>query len=119
MQEKRKYQRIHQDFSIVCKVFKRVETDSYAFRIIDISIGGLSFLGSDLFTKDDLLQIILRIPPTFKDKIEVFGRIVDSQKTEDNLFKTHVALIDISPLTRAALSGMIEQFNLQKTLRQP
>ena len=118
MQERRKYRRADEDFYILCKTFRKVELDAQVFKILDISQGGLSFLGRDLHTKDDLLQIVLRIPPDFKEKIELFGRVINSQEDKGQYFKTHVAFIDIPFSTKTILTRIIEETSSRKTPKQ-
>ena len=115
MQEKRKYKRIKANFGILCKEFRRIDLDTEISRILDISKGGVSFLANHQLLEGDILQMILRIPPHFKEKVELFGRVVASEQDQEALFKTRVAFIEMDPLAKTILSRMTEQDNSPET----
>lgn len=110
-QEKRKDQRVKEDFSILCKIFRKTELDGNVSRLIDISKSGASFSTDTQLTKSDILHLIFRIPPDFKEKVELFGRVIDSQEENEGSFKTRIAFIDIDANAKAILSRIIEQTN--------
>ena len=110
-QEKRKDKRVKEDFSILFKIFRKTELDGNVSRLIDISKSGASFVTDTQLTKNDILHLIFRIPPDFKNKAELFGRVIDSQAENSGSFKTRVAFIDIDSNARTILSRIIEQTN--------
>ena len=109
MQEKRKEQRVKKDFGILCRIYERTELDGDMSKIIDISKSGLCFLTSNQLSPYHLLELNFRMPPDFKEKIQLYGRVVDSQKENDNEFRIRVAFIDIPRASRVALEQFIEQ----------
>ena len=78
-------------------------------KIIDISKSGLSFLTPQEFLRNDILQMIFRLPPDFKEKIEILGRVVESVPTVQRGFKTRVSFINVDPGAKTMLSQMIEK----------
>ena len=117
-QEKRRDKRVREDFSILCRMYTRNEMEGDVSRILDISKSGLCFLGETQFRKNDIMQIMLRVPPDFREKIEIFGRIIESQKMTETDFKTRVAFIDILPETKTALDNIIAQASFREAFKQ-
>ena len=113
-QEKRKSQRVKEDFSILCKIFRKTELEGTVSKIIDISKSGVAFFTNNPLSKNDLLQMTFRTPPDFKEKIELFGRVIDSQKVTETNFKTRVTFIDIGANAKTILNSFIEQAALRK-----
>jgi len=105
--EKRQTKRIKEDFNIFCRVFRRVEFDASVSQIVDIGKGGICFQADNPITPGDLILMILRMPPTCKEKVELYGRVVACEP-KDRQFKIHVAFIDIAPATKATLERIIE-----------
>ncbi len=114
VQEKRKDKRVKEDFSILCRIFRKIQTDVSVSRIMDISKSGISFLTDNQMTKNDILQMIFRIPPDFKEKVELFGRVIESEPEQESVFKTRVAFIDINPQAKNTLNRIIEQATSRK-----
>lgn len=112
-QEKRQSKRVKEDFNILCRIFRRMELDASVSRIVDISKGGICFLFDSPITPGDLLQITFRIPPTFKEKAELFGRAVACNDDKGH-FKVRVAFIDIPAETKSNLERLIQQASLKE-----
>ena len=108
-QEKRKDKRVKEDFSILCKIFRKTTISGNVSRIIDISLSGMAFVTDNPLTQDDILEIIFRIPPSFKEKVELFGRVIDCRPGKESNFKTRVIFIDISERAKTLLAHLIEQ----------
>ena len=117
-EEKRKDKRVKEDFSILCKIFRKIELEGNVSKIIDISRHGVAFQTDTPFLKDDIAQIIFRIPPDFQKKVELYGRIVDSVQTADSGFKIRVAFIDIGEPTQQILVRIIEQANFKSAFKK-
>ncbi len=103
--EKRRAKRVKENFSIICKVYSKTELGGELLRLIDMSTTGLSFTAEDELSKNDILQLAFRVPPDLKLKIEIFGRVVGCEKTDEGKFATRVAFIDISQETKDILSN--------------
>lgn len=114
VQEKRKEKRIKEDFSILCRVFRKIALDGQISRIINLSKSGMAFLTDYKLTKNDILQIALRLPPHFQEKAELFGRVVDSSSETQADFKVRVTFIDIDPSQKLLLNNLIEQTHLKE-----
>lgn len=115
-EEKRKDRRVKEDFGVLFKTFQKAELEGIVSHITDISKSGLSFFSDNELTKNDILQLTFRIPPDFKDKIEIYARIVDCQPDAKNGFKIRAAFIDIDPAARAVLSRLIERASFKEIL---
>ena len=109
MQEKRKDQRIKDNFIILCRIYERTDLEVDLSKIVDISKSGLCFLTSASITSQHLLELTFRFPPDFKEKIQLYGRVIDSQKESDTEYKTRVVFIDTPQASKAALEKFIEQ----------
>ena len=109
MQEKRKDQRVKKDFIVLCRIYKRIDLDVDLAKIVDISKSGLCFLTSTPITSQHLLELIFRIPPDFKEKIQLYGRVIDFQKESDTEYKTRVIFIETPQASKTALEKFIEQ----------
>lgn len=118
VQEKRKSKRVKEDFSILCKTYRKIELEGTVSKILDISLSGLAFLTNTRFLKGDLLQIIFRIPPDFQEKIELFGRIVDAEPTIETGLKIRVAFLGIDSNTISILNRIIDQANFKSTFKK-
>jgi hypothetical protein len=108
LQERRKNRRVKEDFSILCKIYRKVELEVDMSKIIDVSLSGVSFLSNIPMTSNDILQMVFRIPPAFKERIELFGRVIESKQKTPLEFKTRVAFINISPAVDITLNRLIE-----------
>jgi len=108
-EERRRDKRVKEDFSVLCKVFRTVELVANISRIIDISRRGVCFLTDHPLAKDDIVQMIFRIPPDFKERVELYGRIVESTRETEKTFRTRVAFIEIEPDVHIILNRIIEQ----------
>ena len=104
--EKRKEKRVKQDFSILCRIYERTELESDVSKIFDISKSGVCFFTDTPCEKNNIVQLIFRIPPDFREKVEVFGRIVEAQHTFVG-YKTRVSFIGIPPDVEAGLEKII------------
>ena len=113
-QEKRKDKRIKENFSVLCRIFRKITLDGQVSRIVDISKSGMAFIVDTRLTKDDILQIALRIPPQFKEKVELFGRVVDATVQTDSNFKVRVNFIDIDPAKKMLLAHLIDNAGVLK-----
>ncbi len=113
-QEKRKDTRVKEDFSILFRIFRQITLDGQISRIVDISKSGMAFIIDTRLTKDDILQIMLRIPPDFKEKIELCGRVVDISQGTDPHFKVRVNFIDIDASKKVLLANLIENAEIFK-----
>jgi hypothetical protein len=117
-EERRKDKRVKEDFSILCKIFRKIELEGSVSKIIDISKTGIAFQTNTPVAKNDIVQMILRIPPDFQEKIEIFGRIVDSEPITDSEFKIRVSFINIAQPTQENLTRIIEQANFRSALKK-
>ena len=115
--ERRQDRRVKEDFSILCRIYEKKPIDPNVSRIIDISRRGVCFLLDNRLAKNNILQMIFRLPPDFKEKIEIFGRVVDSQPQADKFHITRVAFIDIDEKAKAILNRIIERASLRETLK--
>jgi len=118
VEEKRKDKRVKENFSILCKVFRKIELEGNVSKIIDISKHGVAFQTDAPFLKDDVVQMIFRIPPDFQEKIEIHGRVVDVVPTISSGLKIRVAFIDIGEPTQQILTRIIEQANFKSALKK-
>ena len=107
-QEKRKDMRVKEDFSVLCKIFRKTELDISLSRIIDISKSGISFFTDNPLAPGDILQLILRIPPDYKEKVELFGRVIESLSAQPAGFKTRVMFLTIDAHAEATLKRLVE-----------
>lgn len=95
--EKRKSQRIKENFSILCsKIYREIELEGNLSKVIDISTHGLSFTTAFQLLKGDILQIIIRIPPAFQEKVEVYGKVIECQKANETEFKVRTSFLDVT-----------------------
>ena len=117
-EEKRRSKRVKENFSILCRVFQRIELDVSVSRLVDISQGGMCFLFDNPVSPGDLLQISFRIPPTSKEKAELFGRVV-ACNDDKGRFKIRIAFIDIPAATKANLDRLIDQTSLKENKNGP
>ena len=108
-QEKRKDKRVRKEFGLLYKAYREIKVEQNLSHIIDISKSGLSFLTPQEFLRNDILQMIFRLPPDFKEKIEILGRVVESVPTVQRGFKTRVSFINVDPGAKTMLSQMIEK----------
>lgn len=116
-EEKRKDKRIQEDFGVLFKAFQQIELEGIVSHITDISKSGLSFLIDNKLVKNDILQLTFRVPPDFKEKVEIYARTVDCQPEIQGGFKIRAAFIDIDPKARAILSRLIEQASFKEILK--
>lgn len=109
-QEKRKDKRIKGNFGILSKIYREIELEGHLSKISDISKSGLSFLTDTPLMNNDILQITFRIPPDFKQRIELFGRVVDTQAADPSAdireYKVRVAFIQIQPRAQDLLQKL-------------
>ena len=117
-QEKRKDKRIKEDFSILCKTFRKTTLDGHVSRIIDISKSGMAFFTDNQLLKDDVLQIIFRLPPDFKEKVDIFGRVLECLRDIDGSFRTRIVFIDINLQAKDLLGRLIEQTRLKEPFKR-
>jgi len=108
MEERRKNKRVREDFSILCKIYRKLGLEVEMSKIIDVSKSGVSFLTNIPMSERDILQMVFRIPPSFKERIELFGRVIESKQETPSEFKTRVAFIYISPEADTLLNCLIE-----------
>ncbi len=111
-QEKRQSARIKGDFGILCKIYKKIDLESTLSHIYDISGRGVSFMLDSPLEKDNLLQMTFRIPPDFKERIDIFGQIIQSEK-QGKGFRIRVAFIDMDERTKTILSRIAQQTTLK------
>ena len=117
-EEKRKAKRVKEDFSILCRVFRKIELEGSVLKIIDISQGGIAFWTDTPFAQNDVLQIMFRIPPDFQEKLELYGRVIDAVPTVSSGFKIRAAFINMDEPTRTTLARMIEQANFKSAFKK-
>ncbi len=108
-EERRKEQRVKKDFSMICKAYRKTDIESDLSRITDLSLKGLSFISDGKLDDNVILQIIFRVPPDFKEKIELFAKIVNCSETDSNKFRISVTFIDMNPNIQNLLNRVIEQ----------
>lgn len=116
-QEKRKEKRIEENFGVLFKAYQPIELEGNVSRIMDISKSGLAFLTDTKLDKNDILQLIFRIPPNFKEKVEIYARVVDCLLEGKGHFRIRAAFIDIDPQSRSVLTHLIEKSNFTQTLK--
>ncbi|MFH1360515.1 MAG: PilZ domain-containing protein [Candidatus Omnitrophota bacterium] len=108
-EERRQEKRIRENFGLICKVFSKTELEADLSKIVDFSQKGLCFIGDDQIGQEDILQLMFRVPPDFKKKVEIFGRVVRTQDIGDRKFKISVAFIDFPEETKTILKNSIQQ----------
>lgn len=118
VEEKRRDKRVKENFGILCKIYERTELEGNLSKIVDVSKYGLCFIADSELDRNHILEIILRVPPTFKEKIELFGRVIKSEQISAAEFKTRVAFIDIPPKARNTLNQLIEQKTFIDTFKK-
>ena len=116
--EKRKEQRVKEDFSMLCKLYRKTPIQGSVPRILDISKSGLCMMSDSRFETGDIMQLIMRIPPDFKEKIEIFSRIIESFQTKNGRFKTRAVFIEVSPAAKASIEKIIQQANFKSALKR-
>ncbi|MFA5059472.1 MAG: PilZ domain-containing protein [Candidatus Omnitrophota bacterium] len=108
-EERRKDPRIKEDFSILCQVYRKVSAEGNPSKVLDISHVGICFLADREIAKDDVIRITLRVPPDFKEKAELFGRVIESIRAEDGNFKTRAAFFDLSAGAKNSIDHLSRQ----------
>ena len=107
--EKRKSKRVRDNFSILCRIFRKTELEGNVSRIIDISKHGVAFYTNNAIKRDDILQMTFRTPPDFKEKIEIFGRVLESKQETETNFKARVAFINMDSTAESILGNIINR----------
>lgn len=118
VEEKRRDKRVKEDFGILCKIYERTELEGNLSKIVDIGRYGLCFIADSELGPQYILGINFRVPPDFKEKIEIFGRVIQSERISEQEFKTRVAFIDISEQTKDILDKIIDPGNFPGAIKK-
>lgn len=88
--------------------FRPLEVEGRPMKTLNISEGGLVFLGNTQLAVDALVGISFNVPP-HNQGVSAAGRVIRVKETEEGWFETVLSIIDMPREDQRVLSGYIIQ----------